>query len=331
MNRESIAERVDRIASGFQAAQVLFAANRLGVFEAVARGAATVEELARSLGASARGVRILCDALVALGLLDRSQGLHRLPPGAEEVLLPAGRRSKTSMLLHRARQYERWAGLAQSVTSGAAVPEEHLDPDLAAGAAAFTRAMDDVGRESAGLLFERLDLAGVRTFLDVGGGPGAYALELCRRLPEARATVLDRAEVLEVTRERVAAARLGDRVELLPGDAFTTDLGGPWDLALLSNLLHVFGPEDGRRLVRRVAAALAPGGRLAIKEFVISEERDRPVGAALFAANMLVATDDGDVYTAETLAGWLSAAGLQPERPRALTGQSAVLVGHRAR
>ena len=88
--------------------------------------------------------------------------MSEVPTGAGEILLPHGRRSKTSMLLHRARQYERWAGLTHSVLTGEPIPEE------------------------------RLELAAVSRFPDVGGGPGAYAVELCRRRPDARAAILDR-------------------------------------------------------------------------------------------------------------------------------------------
>jgi len=340
--------RIDAMAAGFQEAQVVLTAARLGVVEVLeaAGGPLGVDELAERLGADHRGVRILCDALSSLGILERRAAddggvRYRPTPDAREALLPEAPRSKLAMLLHRARLYERWAKLADAVVTGAPVPDDAIDPRLDSSARSFAHAMADVARDSAIKTADALERAGaldgVRTLLDVGGGPGHYAVELARRLPGARATVLDRAETLVVTRETIAAAGLDGRVTTRPGDAYQDDLAdgrsggeGPYDLIFTSNMVHIYPPEANRRLVQSAADALAPGGRLALKDFLLDPDRTGPPGAALFAVNMLVSTEGGDCYTLEEVADWCRGAGLVPEEPVRITEKSRIALARKA-
>jgi len=329
------AAQLDRLAAAYRPAAIFFAALRLGVFETLDRGARSAAELAGDLGADPRGVRILCDALAALEILAKDDdGRYRNAPLAEESLLPGSPSSKRAMYLHGARQMAKWAGLYDCVRLGRPTPEDEIDPRLAGGAEAFAAAMADVGRGSADKLAEALDFSGVRRLLDVGGGPGTYAIELARRHPELRATVFDRPETAAVARRNATAAGVADRVEARGGDAFADDAfaslpGGPWDLVLVSNLIHIYPPPRNRRLVQRCAAALAPGGRLAVKDFFLDPGATSPLGAALFTVNMLVSTEAGDGYTVEQVAAWMQEAGLQPQPVVELTEQSRVLVGRR--
>ena len=347
-------DAIDRMVAGYREAQILFAAVRLGLFDALGDGALDAAALAERLGAERRGTRILCDALAALGVLGKdgagetgdapggtgpareagAGAAYRSSPAAREFLTTGSPRSKVPMLLHGAKLYERWAGLVDAVTRGAPVPDDRIDPRLMDDEAAFAGAMAAIGRESAVTTADALEhvgaLEGVRTALDLGGGPGLYAIELARRVPGLRMVVLDRPATLEVTRRNVEAAGLSEAagsgaagsVTTRPGDALEGDLGGPYDLVFTSNFLHIFPPETNRRLVSRAAAALAPGGRLAVKDFLLDPDRTTPPGAALFAVNMLVGTEGGDSYSVEEVHGWFRDAGLEPEATVDLTPQS---------
>jgi SAM-dependent methyltransferase len=331
--------RIDALASGYREAQILMTAVRLGLFEALAPSAADdpadasadADTLAERLGADPRGVRILCDALAALGILEKHggpNGRYRNGEGARTALLPGGPRSKVAMLRHGARLYERWARLYDAVLSGAPVPEEAIDPRLASDERSFAAAMSDVARESAIKAADALEalgaLEGVRRILDVGGGPGHYAVELLRRLPEARGVVLDGRQTVAVARETAERAGVADRFEGRSGDAFGDDLsaGGPFDLIFVSNLVHIYSAAENRRLIGNAARALAPGGHLAIKDFLLDDDRTRPVGGSLFAVNMLVSTEAGDCYTVNEVRGWFEEHGLSPGPTIDLTRQS---------
>jgi SAM-dependent methyltransferase len=283
-------------------------------------------ELASRLNADLRGTRILADALVSLDLLRKDGSGYENGPLVKEYLLADSPRSKVALLHHSARQYERWAGLLDAVVEGTPVEESRVDPRLSADPKAFARAMDDVGRESAGKTADALPLGGIESFLDLGGGPGAYAIEVVSRCPDIRATVLDTAETLEVTHRRVERAGLEGRVRLLAADAFVDDLGGPYDLILLSNVVHIYSPADNRKLIKRCAGELTPGGRLAVKDFLLDEERLEPRGGLLFAVNMLVSTEGGDAYTAAEVESWAQEAGLSLESQANLTVKSSIAI-----
>jgi predicted O-methyltransferase YrrM len=320
---------VDSIASGYRDTQILLTANRLGLFSALTEGARSSDQLAVTLEADRRGTRILCDALVALELLKKNDGRYALTAVAREFLLADSPRSKQALLHHIARLYERWAKLYDAVKSGKPVPDEVIDPRLQGGAHGFARAMADVARESAELTCDKLDLSGVGTLLDVGGGPGLYALTFARRFPTLHAVVFDEAETLEVTRANIEEHGLGKRVSVLEGDCFRDDLGGPYDFVFLSNLVHIYAAEANRDLIARCAAVLNPGGRVAIKDFLTDPDRTSPAGGALFAVNMLVGTDGGDCYTTKETRGWLENAGLAYMELVELTAQSRIIVGRK--
>ena len=129
-----------------------------------------------------------------------------------------------------------------------------------------------------------------------------------------------------MAQRNISAAGLESRVRTLAGDAFADDLGGPYDLILVSNFLHIFAAVDIRHLLRRCAEALAPGGRLCIKDFILDEDRTSPVGVALFAVNMLISTDEGDCFTQTVIRDWLLEAGLELESRVDLTSHSAILM-----
>ncbi len=326
----SPAEILDDLATGYRDTQIVLAAVRLGVFAAVElRGRATAGELAADLDADRRGMRILCDALAALGLLEKDGERYANGELARELLLPASPASKVPLLLHTAELYERWAGLYDAVKSGGPVPKEKIDPRLQRNDESFARAMHVVGRESAGKVIDAVDLSSVRRLLDVGGGPATYAIEMARRHGELRAVVFDRPETLEVARRRIDRSGLGDRVSTLAGDAFRDPLGGPYDFIFISNLLHIFPAAACRRLIARCADALAPGGRLCLKDFFMDPSGTSPAGGAIFAVNMLVASDGGDCYPTSEVEEWLAGAGLRFDELIELTPQSRLIVAIR--
>ncbi len=184
-----------------------------------------------------------------------------------------------------------------------------------------------VARQLAGLL----DPGDARRLLDLGGGFGHYAQALLRRAPGLRAVVLDRAETVELARAELASgpdAPLASRLEFVAGDYLESELGGPYDLVLEANILHQEDPARAARLVARGAAALAPGGRLAIVDFSIDPEQRGEVLGALFAINM---RSHGDTYPEPVIRGWLEAAGLGAIERHDLSSFRWLIVGHRPR
>jgi 2-polyprenyl-3-methyl-5-hydroxy-6-metoxy-1,4-benzoquinol methylase len=140
-------------------------------------------------------------------------------------------------------------------------------------------------------------LAGPLRVLDIAAGHGLFGIEVAKLNPEASVTAVDWAVVLEVARGNARKAGVEDRYQLLPGSAFDVEYGGPYDIVLLTNFLHHFDPPTCVGLLRKVHAALKPGGRAAALEFVPNEDRISPPMAAAFSLTMLASTAAGDAYT----------------------------------
>lgn len=319
-------DALDELATGYQASQIVLAANRLGLFRALADRILDAEVLAAALEASPRGTRILSDALVALGLLERVGDGYRNSELARRHLLPDSPEPRADMLRHAARLYARWGGLYDAVKTGEPVDDGQLDLRLLGDETDFARAMADIGRRSAAATSAQLDLGGCRRLLEIGGGPAIYAIEFARRWPQLLVVVLDREEAVAEARRNVRETSLEDRIELVVGDAFEAELGGPYDAVFVSNVVHIYSAADNQRLIERCAAVLAPGGRLVLKDFFLDDDRRSPPGGVLFAVNMLVNTAAGDCYTVSEAHRWLELAGLEPREVRDIASRSRLLI-----
>lgn len=314
-------EQLMGMVQGAQAAAVIKAGVELGVYEQLARGRRDAEGLARAIGADARGTRILLDALAALGLLLRVEGEYGLAPVAAAHLVPGGPAylGDSIRLFTSEHLWGSWMTLPQAVRCGGTVLEAHAETPEHPFWEDFARWTGGMAGQAGARLAELLaGWAGSRRpleVLDVACGTGLYGYSLAAAQPHARVTSLDWPNVLEVT--RTWAERLGvqERVRFLPGDCFTVELGGPYDLAIMSHIFHHFDPPTCARLLARVAAALAPGGRLAIHEFVPGDAPPAAdPGPYMFSTTMLVWTRQGEAHDLQRYRELLAEAGFaEPE------------------
>ncbi|HWQ10819.1 MAG TPA: methyltransferase [Holophaga sp.] len=290
-----------RAVRAFQESRVFLSALELDLFGAVGEGA-TAQEVAALTGTDARAAGMLLNALVALEALEKEDGRFRCTDASRAFaeLRPG--------LLHTVRKWESWSTLTACVKAGTAVRDRGRDE---AGTEAFIGAMQARAVRLAAGLVEAVGTAGVRRMLDVGGGPGAFAIAFARAEPGLRAEVLDLPEVVPITRRHIGEAGLQDRVTARAGDLRADLLGEGYDLILVSAICHMLDETDNRDLFRRCAKALAPRGRLVIRDFVLEPDRTAPLEAALFALNMLTATPHGNVYTEDEYRAWLQEAGFR--------------------
>ncbi len=298
---------LEELSRAWQASRVLLTGVELDLFSRTVRPV-TPAEAAADLGTAPRHTARLMAALAALGLLERRGERFINTPVADTHLVP-GRPGYLGGLRHRAHMFLAWSRLTDVVRAGR--PARLLDdpPPLQDWTVDFIAAMQQFGGRRAPAVCDLLPLEGVRRILDVGGGSGAFTAELARRCPEAEIVFFDRPEVIPLARHYLQEAGVAERVRFAAGDFLADDLGREFDLALLSHVLHSNGPAQMRDLLRRTAAALRPGGVAAIHEFLVDDGRCSPPGAALFALNMLVHTEQGDTFTEAELRGWLAEAG----------------------
>lgn len=298
-------ERILQYAWGFAATHALGSAVELDLFSHVASGKTSPAALSQALNAPQRPVRMLCDAMVGLGLLTRAgaDGPLGLAPDAATFLVRASPAYMGDFIVfHAGPLMDGWRSLTETVRTGK--PPVALDRPAEAQAfwdrlvdslfAMNVRAAMQVGEEL-GRRYPDRPVA----LLDVAAGSGVWGLGAALSNPNVRVVATDLAPTLEHTKRFVAKTNLGARVELLPGDLRALDFGtARYDAAVLGHILHSEGPEHARRLVECMGRALRPGGTLVIAEFVPAADRNGPPMPLLFALNMLVHTTEGDTFTA---------------------------------
>ncbi|WP_020107555.1 methyltransferase [Nocardia sp. 348MFTsu5.1] len=299
-------EQILKIASGFMAAKHLFAANELGLFEALADSPADIGALAARTGLTVRTARISADAMVALEVLERDGDTYRNGPAAATFLsgrTPADLRP--FLRFWDKISYRTWTTLAEALGTGRP-PKEifELDDEHQAIASAGIEA---VLAGPAAALPNVVDLSTARRLLDIGGGTGSWSIAAVRACPTLQATVLDLPVVAEIARGRVADAGLNDRIKVVVGDATSEDLPSGHDVVLVANLIHYWSPAENLAFLARVRRAVAPGARLVLADFWTDPTHTSPVHAALMAGEFAVHMNNGDVYSVDEVREWLGA------------------------
>lgn len=321
-------EPIIRLASGFMAAKHLFAANELGLFEALAESTATIDGLAARTGLTRRAARISADAMVALGLLEREGDTYRNGEVAATFL--AGRTPadlRPFLRFWDRVSYPAWRDLAEALGSGPTQELFDLDDELQKVVSAGIEA---ILAGPAAALPHAFDFSPHRHLLDVGGGTGSWSIAVLRRYPHMEATVLELPTVADMARKRVVGAGLASRIDVVAGDAMTGALPPGYDVFLLANLIHYWSPEGNLALLRRVRGAAAAGARLLLADFWTNPTHTEPLQAALMAGEFAVHLRDGDVYSADEVRGWLSQTGWRFVEHTPLAGPQSLIVAQAA-
>jgi len=305
-----------KMAQGFRQAQVLLTCVELGVFETLTGRTATAAEVAVAVEADPRGVELLLNAAVALGLLDKQNDRFANAALTETWLAPAGGDGLVRSLRLQRAFYRRWGRLADAVRSGQRPEEDRRDEQADDWVRNFVYGLYDMARPVATFVAEALDLPKDRPLrvIDVGGCHAAYSLALARRHPLLIATVFELPAVAPFAHEIIDQAGLADRVTVQAGDFQQEGLGHGYDVALVFGVLNGEPPEGRPALIRKVYDCLSPGGRIVLRDFVLDPDRAGPPEAAIFALQMLLATEAGGLDTRDDWARWLAEAGFAPPR-----------------
>jgi SAM-dependent methyltransferase len=299
-----------RINGGYAEARILHAAVTLGLFDRLDAAGRTAAAIAAAAGTDARATELVLNALVAMRLVRKDGDRFKETEVAKTYLTTASPTSYAGFVKFDAALWSLWGNLAETVRTGKPARDPDMFQSSPEDTARFIDAMASIvtARGDARVLAETLDLRGVGRLLDVGAGPGTYTIELCRRHPDLRATIFDLPGTLAVTRRYVDASGLGARIELAAGDYLRDPLPTGHDLVFLSNIIHGEDEETNRALMRKIHGALAPGGRVMIKDHVTDESGTSPAPAAIFSIAMLLFTRGRDYAFAE-IRDWLVAAG----------------------
>jgi len=286
----------------------LHAGVKLDLFTVIGEKKLTAVEAAGAVSGDPRAVAMLLNALVAMELLEKDGEFFTTTPMARTFLVKTSERYIGYMIMHHHHLVPSWAQLDEAVKTGrptrgdAAFGDDERRESFLMGM--FTLAMG-----IAPTVASEIDLDGRQKLLDLGGGPGTYAIHFCRATPGLAATIFDLPTTRPFAEKTVARFNLADRIDFQSGSYLTDEIPGRYDAAWLSHILHGEGPADCLDILKKTVSVLEPGGRIMIHEFILENSLDGPLFPALFALNMLLGTESGQSYSQAQLEEMLTKAG----------------------
>ena len=311
-----------QLTTAFWAFKTLATAVELQLFTRIAESGTTASELARSLNIHERPAEMLLTGCASLGLLEKRDGRYRNSPMSEKFLVGGCRFDFCgwATMLDK-RLYHGWDKLTEAVRTDRPTTwdpdkqESLFDNTDPAMMATFWQAMHSLSTFTARVLGQAVDFSRFKKLLDVGGGSGAFDIELCRRYPHLRATVYDLPFVAEIAARNAAEAGVADRVNSTPGNFFKDErFPAGYDVILLSMIMHDWSEPENRQILRKAFDALPSGGAVVITELIVNNEKTGPPSAALMSLNMLIETRGGRNFTAAEYEGWLRDTGFHQVR-----------------
>jgi SAM-dependent methyltransferase len=303
-----------KLSGGYWSACALHAGVKLDLFSQ----SGTIPELADATACDARGLEMLLNALTALGLLAREGERYAPTTFATEYLARSSPRYLGYIIMHHHHLMAGWSHLDEAVRSGAPLRGRVSHDADDSERESFEMGMFNLAMQIAPRIVANIDLRDRLRLLDLGGGPGTYAIHFCQANPQLTATVYDLASTRPFAEKTIASFGLSDRITFAAGDFISDDLPGGFDVAWLSHILHGEGPAGCAVILQRAVAALKPGGMLLVQEFILNDSMDGPLFPALFSLNMLLGTPQGCAYAQGQLETMLSAAGVASIRRLAI-------------
>lgn len=328
-------EYILSVGTGFMAAKTLLSAVELGVFTQLAIRPGTRAELETRLGLHPRASRDFLDALVALGFLDRVDGIYANTPPAAHYL-DARSEGYIGMLLDMSNQrlYRYWDGLTEALRNGQ--PQNELKTGgatlfdaLAADPARHTQflsAMSALSRGASQAIARKFPWADYASFVDVGAAQGDLAAQVALQHPHLQGIGFDLPPVAPIFAAHVAKLGVSERVRFVAGDFFSDPLPAA-DVVVMGHILHDWNLAEKKRLIAKAWACLPPGGALVVYEAMIDDARESNAQGLLMSLTMLIETRGGFDYTAADCMAWMNEAGFEQMQKVKLTGAEAMVIG----
>lgn len=288
----------------------LHAAVKLDIFTIIGAEQLSDHDIAAKMKAPVRSVSMLLNALCAMELLEK----HGADGHYTNTLLSSTFLSKESpqyvgfMIMHHHHLVESWSRLDESVMSGKSVRTRAASGDEQYRES-FLMGMFNIAMATAPGLVPTLDLSERKHLLDLGGGPGTYAIQFCLHNPELKAVVFDLSTTRPFAEKTISRFNQEERIKFQAGDFLKDTIEGSYDVVWLSHILHAEGAEECERLIEKAASVLTPGGMIIIHDFILNNQKDAPLFPALFCLNMLLGTQEGQAYSEKEILAMLDRRG----------------------
>lgn len=286
----------------------LHAAVKLDVFTVLGEQKKSAAEVAAAIEGDPRAATMLLNALVAMALLEKEGDLFTSTPTARRFLSKESQHYIGYMIMHHHHLVQSWAQLDVAVKTGRPTRGDAVFADEERRES-FLMGMFNMAMGIAPTVAREIDLGGKKRLLDLGGGPGTYAIHFCKENPGLAATIVDLPTTRPFAEKTLMRFNLADRIDFQPGSYLTDAIPGRYDAAWLSHILHGEGPADCLEIIKKTVSVLEPGGLLMIHDFILENSMDGPLFPALFALNMLLGTDSGQAYSQAQIEALLEKAG----------------------
>ena len=317
-----------QLSGQYWATCTLHAAVKLDVFTAIGDQRIAGGDIAQKLNVSKEGAVRLLNALTAMNLLKKENDYFSNNRAGKIFLSKDSPGYIGHIITHHHHLVDSWSKLDQAVKNGTPVRARvsHTSPEWRES---FLMGMFNIAMSMAPLLVDAIDLSGRRHLLDLGGGPGTYAIHYCMKNPSLKATVYDLPTTRPFAEKTIEKFDLTDRIDFVDGNYVEEGIEGVYDVAWLSHILHGEGQKDCERIIEKTVSALESGGMIIVHDFILNNTMDGPLFPALFSLNMFLGTSDGQSYSEKQITGMLSEAGVKEIRRLSYQGptDSGIIIG----
>jgi hypothetical protein len=318
-------EPIMKIAMGFMAAKHLFAASDIGLFEALAAGPASIDELAKKTGVPSRTLGIVADAMVAIGLIERQGGRYRNQDTAAAFLAGnAGPDLRPMLRFWDQISYPLWQKVGEAVRTGHG--QAQFGKFNPTEQQIFSEGVESISAPIAAALTTSYDFSRHRRVLDIAGGTGSFLIAVLRHYPSVRGTLFELPGACAVARQHLAGQPEGSRIDVVEGDMFKDALPEDHDALIVANTVHVLSRAHNIELMRKMRAGVKPGARLLLADLWTDPTHSEPAAAALLSGEFLVMSGEGQAYSEQEADVWLGQTGWRKLERKPLAGPASLIV-----
>jgi ubiquinone/menaquinone biosynthesis C-methylase UbiE len=324
-------ERLQQLGFAYSPPLIISAAVNNNVFDTLQAGPKTVEQVKRETGASARGLRAIMDALVGLELLKKDrQSRYSLTPESQAFLIsdkPGTLAGFFGSILPV--MTSRWLRLTDIVRDGRPTIAVNQETD---GTEFFSQLVETIipmSYAGAQKLANHLKVAKAKEqvrVIDLAAGSGIWGIAVTQKSPRVRVTAVDWAGMIPTTKRITEKFGVRDCFDFIEGDLLEANFGSGYDVATLGHILHSEGEERSRQLLKKTFRALKSGGTIAIAEWLVNDDRTKPLPSLMFSVQMLVNTEKGDTFSFNEIKKWLEDAGFKKVRKLEAPGPSPLIL-----
>ncbi|MGR3221112.1 MAG: methyltransferase [Candidatus Anammoxibacter sp.] len=319
---------ISDLSMGYWKSQVLIVAVEFKIFTLLHKTTLSASDISKQIKADKRATEMLLNALVGLRLLSKKGRLFKNNAISNIFLVEKLPYYQGDRIRLTKNLWDNWTKLGKAIKSGKPVSFinacKKVDPKRRK---VFISAMRDFSVLKSKLVAEKLDLSGRELLLDLGGGPGSYAIEFVKSNPKLNAVVYDLNGVTKITKKYISDAKLTKRIKTMEGECVNGSYGKElYDVIFISNLLHMYDENINLGIIRKCKQALKSKGMIVIHDFLLDASMTESPFGAIFSLNMLVGTHGGRNYSDNEIKGWLNKSGFVKARKTMVDADTGMII-----